>query len=204
MLPSGEDRERFNAICKKENKTQSETLLMLMELYDKQPSSVDKVEKITLPLFVYSGNRKTQRRTLSFQGRLEFRSGWTDLYQLGRIVAEKLKKDFACPVGDGEIYLYSHHMNLYYDVKKRSYLVHEGIWVQLKEDYANLLEGGAFESPLMVSRCKYVDTFEDVNTHFSRYATTFEINGISQFLSDEIGDDYGAMDKFFGDIEFLD
>lgn len=204
-LPSLEDRNRFNDICAKEDKTQHEMLIMLMDLYDQQLSSDKKIGKITLSMFVYSGSRKTQRRTISFQGQTQFLSNWSTLCPLDEITAAKLSKDFGCPVGDGSRHLYSHCMNLYYDVNRRCYLIHEGIYVTAKYEFAwQVAEGEIFEYPLEVSRCKYVNSFDEAYACFSRYATPYELNGISQFLAADIGDDYAEMDSYFDDIAFFD
>ena len=50
VLPSVEERERFNTICKAESKTQPEMLMMLMDLYERQPASDKRVETIILPV----------------------------------------------------------------------------------------------------------------------------------------------------------
>ena len=204
-LPSADDRDRFNEICEKEGKKQPETLLMLMDLYDQQPSANKKAGEITLNMYLYSGYQKLPRRAISFQGRAEFTSTWTDISPLSKKTAAKLELDFHCPVGDGVPFLYSRHMDLYYDTNKKSHLIHEEIWVGARDEWAmEVADGEICETPLAVSRCKYVSTFEEVYSNFSKYATDYELDGISRVLLDDIGEDFHLMDEYFGDIKFVD
>ena len=145
-------------------------------------------------------------RTLTFQGRVEFKSGWTPYYDVDQISAEKFRIDFGCDLGDGKNYETCHSLDVLYNIEQQCYVIREWFIVKLKADRSYLLthdDINIFERPLEVSRCALVKSFEDAYERFSRYATAYEMTGISQILAAEI-DDYSILDKFFGEVEILE
>lgn len=193
-----EDRERFNQMRRtSKKKNQAELVLMLMDMYDKQDCSVEPT-LFSIPMYIRVSGIPSKTSKITFEGEQKYSSNWSYPVQLDTVTANKLEREFNYGFFDGEPYLYSHRIDLYYLFKEKRYLIHEMISVEVRSDwFREVEEGNISAEPLDVSRCQIVRDFDEAYTYFSRYTTVEEFFGISEFLAQDIGNDYSRLNEFF-------
>lgn len=122
-------------------------------------------------------------------------------YQLTANIAQQIKEDFNFELyGLPDDYVYYDTLDLYYHNQEKSFLIHERLGVELRQNsdnYCDNLAAGIPPCPFYVERCQFVRNYQDLYSKFSRYASYDNLQELRRHVAEDIGTDYAQMDMFF-------
>lgn len=192
-----DDYDRFTKLAQKQELSYAKLIVQLMDEHLQREEELSKEVPIVLDI-----SRKTtfpdrteyaQPKKIKFYGKWLVCPDWTSK-PVDRVIAQKLKEDFGLVLDLDYEYNFFHALNLLFHSSENRYIIQERMYVVLQNEYYSLC---IEEHPFLLNRCKFVDSYADVDKYFGRYASSDNLSAISMCLSEEIGTDYSALDELF-------